>query len=251
MSDLSKLAERLEMIATMVPNVEQYGWWPDDVLREAASALRAQAMSASPDAVNDELPIEMLEAGAVAYENSGFHDLIGPIDAAYRVMRPLDPYVVALERDAGRYRWLRDHAGGTFQLKVTTPTTDSEGEYEHTLFGKMAAEYLDKCIDAALPPEGQQNAAPQWWCETHGGLIDAGRDCVAGCKAPDEAREPKIRTPHEVKVMRRALEEGDGMAALEHETIVAIVSYIDALLAAQLHAELAEARGDEYANACR
>ena len=56
----------------------------------------------------------------------------------------------SLSEDAGRYRWLRDHAGGTFQLKVTTPTTDSEGEYEHTLFGKMAAEYLDKCIDAAL-----------------------------------------------------------------------------------------------------
>ena len=34
---------------------------------------------------------DMLEAGAVAYENSGFHDLIGPMNAAYKAMLAASP----------------------------------------------------------------------------------------------------------------------------------------------------------------
>mgnify|MGYP001597354449 CR=1 FL=1 len=57
-------------------------------------------------------------------------------------------------------RWLRNGAG-------------VDGEFARV--GKLLAR-----IDAHLA----QNVAPQWWCDVHGGLVDAGKYCMGGCKAP-------------------------------------------------------------------
>ena len=53
-------------------------------------------------------------------------------------------------KDAERYRWLRDRAESQFRCTLTVPHADAEQEYEHQWFGKMAAEHLDKYIDAAM-----------------------------------------------------------------------------------------------------
>lgn len=59
------------------------------------------------------------------------------------------------KRDAERYRWLRDHSEGRF---VSTATLRlGEEEYKHEWFGKMAGEYVDKAIDAALAANGAGN----------------------------------------------------------------------------------------------
>jgi hypothetical protein len=59
-------------------------------------------------------------------------------------------------KDARRYRWLRDQSERTYTVKWTTPfPTNPDAECDQTAsftYGRMANEYMDAAIDAALPP---------------------------------------------------------------------------------------------------
>ena len=75
-------------------------------------------------------------------------------DAAVNSGRPTSPAAPDDALDARRYRWLRDKAEHQFRVNSVLPAETGgnpvDYEYEHQWFGKMAAEYLNATIDAAI-----------------------------------------------------------------------------------------------------
>ena len=173
MSDLSKLVERLEREF----GVQSYAhnFRVANLLSEAATALRTQAMAGQQDASPrkdeggavdaDSLRVESVTSpftapacpapspGAVTREmlQVGFNIIMGEepntkdgwwgtsdqvevVEAIYRAMRPLDPYVAALERDARRYRHMRNDMGDKNLISLL----------------EAGAAYWDAIIDRAL-----------------------------------------------------------------------------------------------------
>lgn len=145
-----------------------------DALYEAASALRAQVMPAScptPDVVTTEM---ILAACAAVIQPASKADIESVMPAVhtimladglqhganadmvaaqiatmipfYKAMRPLDPYVVALERDARRYRWLRDN----LQILAGKEYSRIMGKHIDGVFDDLSAAVDSQMQDAAI-----------------------------------------------------------------------------------------------------
>lgn len=198
MSDLSKLAERLELFKKAIADADQrhIARIPTyikkaimDVISENEPSLRAQAIAGqqaitssaegvlgdeghtqpvcpAPDAVTEEMLAAGADCAGMQQVNSWVTEMQlargrkaewsadnPPLAQAYRAMRPLDPYIVALERDARRYRWLRSRAYGqrdelapNGQDFVMNPPDVMDGQ--NIMKGSLA-EHLDAAIDQA------------------------------------------------------------------------------------------------------
>mgnify|MGYP001594086989 CR=1 FL=1 len=129
---------------------------PADLAALAASALRAQAMAGQTDekgrsmtywgGLAKPVTVEMIQAGERYYATYGLGYHPNNFAELYLAMRPLDPYVVALERDARRYRWLRDN----LQILAGKEYSRIMGKHIDGVFDDLSAAVDSQMQDAAI-----------------------------------------------------------------------------------------------------
>ena len=101
------------------------------------------------DTAQDAVTDEMKAAGAKAFVGVEDQHTYTVAEHVYLSMRPLDPYVVALERDARRYRWPRNNATehcDNQQPYIAVHVQNDWGKWREKLY---EGEELDAAIDQA------------------------------------------------------------------------------------------------------